>query len=303
MGERKEVPWLQDFVAGSISGATSVVVGQPFDTVKVRLQTHGNYNGALDCLRCMVSREGWGSLFRGVTSPVLTTSLINAIVFATHGEYIRYATDQGRRPATLWDQFIGGSLGGLFQTSVLTPTDVVKCRMQVDNRYKNSMEVITSTLRTSGIAGFYKGHVATMLREVPSFGLYFVVYDHCKDSLEKLGMNEWFSSFIAGGLSGSLTWGIVYPIDLIKSVVQTASEGTDTRMATVARQTYERHGLGFFFRGFTTACIRAFPVNAVLFPTYELSLRLMQGGVTFKSHHPSAGAVVSHVVEPDARHK
>ena len=33
------------FVAGSVAGASGLIVGHPFDTVKVRLQTTSNYNG------------------------------------------------------------------------------------------------------------------------------------------------------------------------------------------------------------------------------------------------------------------
>eukprot|EP00968_Pinguiococcus_pyrenoidosus_P007662 scaffold517_cov255-Pinguiococcus_pyrenoidosus.AAC.36 len=90
----------------------SVVVGQPFDTVKVRLQTDckGLYNGAVECAMKLVGTEGWPSLFRGVLSPVLTTSLVNAIVFSSHAGYVRHVT-QGKRQATASEQFLGGSLG------------------------------------------------------------------------------------------------------------------------------------------------------------------------------------------------
>ena len=51
---------LRAFAAGGVGGVFAVVVGHPFDLVKVRLQTaeSGVYNGAIDVVRKTVAREG-----------------------------------------------------------------------------------------------------------------------------------------------------------------------------------------------------------------------------------------------------
>lgn len=54
---------LQSFralIAGGVGGICAVVVGHPFDLVKVRLQTAetGVYSGAMDVVRKTVAREG-----------------------------------------------------------------------------------------------------------------------------------------------------------------------------------------------------------------------------------------------------
>ena len=51
---------LRSFVAGGVGGVCAVVVGHPFDLLKVRLQTaeKGVYTGAIDALRKTVAREG-----------------------------------------------------------------------------------------------------------------------------------------------------------------------------------------------------------------------------------------------------
>nr|XP_019593507.1 PREDICTED: solute carrier family 25 member 45 isoform X4 [Rhinolophus sinicus] len=41
---------VEEFVAGWISGALGLVLGHPFDTVKVRLQTQNTYRGIVDCM-------------------------------------------------------------------------------------------------------------------------------------------------------------------------------------------------------------------------------------------------------------
>lgn len=51
---------LRDFAAGGAGGVCAVVVGHPFDLVKVRMQTaeSGVYSGAMDVVRKTVAKEG-----------------------------------------------------------------------------------------------------------------------------------------------------------------------------------------------------------------------------------------------------
>jgi hypothetical protein len=79
------VPWSHAFAAGCVSGMAAVVVGQPFDTVKVRMQT-SSFPNPRTCVKALISSEGPAALFRGLSSPLLTASLINAIVFSTYNE-------------------------------------------------------------------------------------------------------------------------------------------------------------------------------------------------------------------------
>jgi len=51
---------LRSFAAGGVGGVCAVITGHPFDLVKVRLQTTEKavYNGAIDCVRKTIAREG-----------------------------------------------------------------------------------------------------------------------------------------------------------------------------------------------------------------------------------------------------
>jgi solute carrier family 25 carnitine/acylcarnitine transporter 20/29 len=57
---KKSLQSLRDLVAGGVGGICAVVVGHPFDLVKVRLQTAetGVYKGAMDVVRKTIAREG-----------------------------------------------------------------------------------------------------------------------------------------------------------------------------------------------------------------------------------------------------
>ena len=98
----------RDLIAGTAGGVCGIVVGQPFDTIKVRLQTQGvtgsksvpskhstgysvrrPYSGVMDCAKSMLRREGPASFFKGLMAPVCANAPINAIVFVVHGGVTR----------------------------------------------------------------------------------------------------------------------------------------------------------------------------------------------------------------------
>lgn len=61
------------FAAGSASGITKCLVGHPFDTIKVRLQTAttARFAGPLDCFTQTMRNEGFKGFYKGVTPPLV----------------------------------------------------------------------------------------------------------------------------------------------------------------------------------------------------------------------------------------
>lgn len=65
---------LRSLAAGGFGGVCAVVVGHPFDLVKVRLQTaeKGVYSSAVDVVRKSVARDGLRrGLYAGVSAPLV----------------------------------------------------------------------------------------------------------------------------------------------------------------------------------------------------------------------------------------
>ena len=65
---------IRSFVAGGFGGVCAVVVGHPFDLVKVRLQTaeKGVYSSAIDVVRKSVAKDGLRrGLYAGVSAPLV----------------------------------------------------------------------------------------------------------------------------------------------------------------------------------------------------------------------------------------
>lgn len=144
------------------------------------------------------------------------------------------------------------------------------------------------------ILGLYRGWCVTAWREIPAFGGYFALYDIFKDALSsffasRAGITEsemaaqnhssvWASSALAGGTTGALTWAVIYPFDIIKTRIQTSPLDTPLakrKLLAVGRNIVEKEGASALFRGLNITIIRAFPVNAIVFPVYEFCLMKM----------------------------
>ena len=62
---------VKSFLAGGAAGVSAVLVGHPFDTLKVRLQTSNEYKGLFDCFQKTIAKDGVRGLYRGMVSPLL----------------------------------------------------------------------------------------------------------------------------------------------------------------------------------------------------------------------------------------
>jgi solute carrier family 25 carnitine/acylcarnitine transporter 20/29 len=71
---KKSLAGLRSLAAGGFGGICAVIVGHPFDLVKVRLQTaeKGVYSSALDVVRKGVAKDGLArGLYAGVSAPLV----------------------------------------------------------------------------------------------------------------------------------------------------------------------------------------------------------------------------------------
>ena len=71
---KKSLAGLRSLAAGGFGGICAVIVGHPFDLVKVRLQTaeRGVYSSALDVVRKSMARDGLRrGLYAGVSAPLV----------------------------------------------------------------------------------------------------------------------------------------------------------------------------------------------------------------------------------------
>lgn len=91
-----------DLLAGMTGGAASVYVGQPLDTVKVKMQLFPNlYGGMLKCVLDTFRLQGIRGLYAGVVPALVSNCAENAVMFATYGQCQKLIAGSGCTVADL----------------------------------------------------------------------------------------------------------------------------------------------------------------------------------------------------------
>ena len=175
-----------------------------------------------------------------------------------------------------WKVWTAGATAGLTTWLISAPTELIKCQTQLQED-RSSWRVARDVWKDRGIRGLYHGGTITSIRDAVGYGFYFWSYEFGKSSLGYVEEEDGaaLKVFIAGGIAGVVTWTSIYPLDVIKTKIQspgiTHVAGEQTSLVnhsergawSIVKTSYRQEGLGIFFRGLGVCNVRAFIVNAV----------------------------------------
>jgi len=159
---------------------------------------------------------------------------------------------------------------------VETPIDLLKIKLQVQvkrrvaERYTSVFDAVRKIVGTYGIRALYQGFAPTILRNTPAFGGYFCAFEGVKRWLTPANETPTLlTSFLAGGAGGFGFWGFIYPIELVKTRIQSDATALGERkykgVIDCFNKTIKGEGVKGLFRGYVPAIVRAVPVNACVF--------------------------------------
>lgn len=283
-----------DFWAGYLSGVAGIIVGNPLDLIKVRLQARSATSVDGNALR------KWTV---GTAAPIFGYGALNALLFVSYNRSEKALKTSLPSRLDALSTWLAGAAGGLATWIVSAPTELIKCRAQVSRDPVSSSAVARQVFQAEGIRGFYRGGTVTAFRDSIGYGFYFWAYDLAvrswpapAEGQEPSIIYETSKVLTCGGLAGVATWASVFPLDVIKTQVQTqgwkapsvshsglaisanATSARSKRSETwkITKDIYQNHGVRGFFSGFTVCCARAFLVNAVQWAVYEWAMREWQ---------------------------
>lgn len=283
-----------------IGGGAGIVVGHPFDTIKVRLQADrcGHFVSPLQSLKKTVRNEGVRGLFKGLSSPLVGNVPIQAMLFGGFGFFMKllnfnqYHSSTAAQP--LWHHFVAGSAIGVLQVPLTCSIELVKIRMQNqqftmrrDNTntsngrrgFSGSWDCARQLYARHGTAGLMQGFRCSLYRDV-WYGVYFWLYEATRRLLiggngEQLDRSlSALETMAAGAISGAVSWFIIYPIDVVKTRIQLQQFTSPAGVWDITRQIWANEGAHVFFKGVGTTVVRAIPVNMITFLGFEIVLKV-----------------------------
>ena len=280
--------WI-DFLAGWCSGAAGVIACQPVDTVLTRLQAGQRLVTAAATTTTLVSSTGMTSLWRGSSAMIGAVPLQNSLLMGGYGLGKRWSTAQDNQEEDkLTAVFVGGCVGGLLQSFIMSPVELLKVHQQVHT--ERSALAVSKTVFQQIVQQkiVWRGLGATILRDGIPHGAWFVAYEVSKHKLEETFPNQkeeevttttnWSIPLTSGACAATVAWGIGYPFDLIKTRIQ-ASNNHEGILKTTQTLIQEANGdvLQGLYRGFGLKLVRSVPASMIGFTTYEIVKEYIEG--------------------------
>eukprot|EP01041_Mallomonas_annulata_P006919 gene6919-14056_t len=271
------------FIAGTAAGIAEIIVGQPLDTVKSRIQaelmkpSNVVHRSEWEIWSDSIRKDGFLQLYRGSSTRIMSAGVGGALLYGVNSSFKKMfhvnAEEDGIASVGF---FVAASASGLVETFIYTPFESIKLHMQIAPRDKiPSLQYSTSSIyRKGGISAFYRGFYATAAREISGNIAYFTTYQLLKNNLSRLkGLHPKDASFeiifFSGGMAGIAFWLVSHPIDTLKSLIQTDNilQPKYNGVIDCIRKVHIEKGILSFYRGFGLSLVRAFPANAVAFST------------------------------------
>ncbi|EST08349.1 Mitochondrial substrate/solute carrier [Kalmanozyma brasiliensis GHG001] len=241
---------IKGFVGGTVSGLTKLLVGHPFDTIKVRMQCSplGTYTGPLDCFLQLARRESVLGLYKGATPPAFGWALTDSVLLGSLHNYRRffarltnpnYGEEDSVKGLPVKYHALAGLMAGWTNSFVTTPVELVKAKLQmqtqrvslhlpgqpaaeiVKKEFSGPVDCIRQIVAQRGVLGLWHALPATLLFR-SSFAAMFGSYEYFQCQLSSWKGTSWELSpgaitFISGGLGAEVFWLTAFPADVIKN--------------------------------------------------------------------------------------
>ncbi|KAL7540139.1 hypothetical protein ACHAXR_009905, partial [Thalassiosira sp. AJA248-18] len=287
--------------AGSVGGAIGVGVSYPFDTLSTKAQVRSgkdksNQNFVQNMGRIW-KNEGVGGFFEGVLVTMIGQAFIKAIQFAVNEITFLWLEKHSTIQSNIIKMAIAGTLAGLLSSFVVSPVELVKIRMQAQNKqssdkkdddasspvYNNELDCSRWIVKNEGWRSlFFHGLGITIIREIPSFAFYFVAYGLLAKSAMADMLGGHAAPLIFGAMAGWAMWIPTYPIDIVKTIeqAQTREKGNNKKKplssSQITAKLYRAGGVRAFFDGLEPKLARAAVKHAVTFWVYEVLMGFLR---------------------------
>lgn len=253
--------WTRDFVAGAGFGFTSVLVGQPLETIKTRCQARSSHGMATEA-RELFAREGVRGLYRGSMPIFLGGTLFRSAQFGVYanaleaiqtvtrptGANVTSSTSRGPMLGVLdLEVAAAGFCGGIGRGLIEGPFDFVKVRRQVDAPWR--------------FAEAYKGTGVTVFRNALLFCAFSTYLDQSKRLLPG---DAALGPFLNGALCANLAWLTIWPLDVVKSQRQSGMFAGQSSWALLVNAAKT----GKLYRGLLPGLLRSSVANGCAMTVY-----------------------------------
>jgi solute carrier family 25 protein 14/30 len=273
------------FFYGGLSCMVAALFTHPVDTIKVRLQLHGELAASTkgNAITTMIQREGISSLWKGLSASLLREGSYSTIRMGLYEPLKQALASPHETKEPLYKKIIAGGLAGMVGSGIANPTDLIKVRFQASSESAKVGLWATAKqiVQQEGFVGLYRGVGPTTQRAMILTATQLPIYDHSKRVLMETGyFQEGYTlHFIASMISGFFCATTTSPVDVVKSryMNQQFQDGkgvmySSTRDCFV--KTIKAEGIAGLYKGWLPNWFRIGPHTVITFLILEQLRRL-----------------------------
>ncbi|CAA7404949.1 unnamed protein product [Spirodela intermedia] len=171
---------------------------------------------------------------------------------------------------------IAGGVAGAASRTATAPLDRLKVLLQVQTAKANIIPAIKDIWKEGRLLGFFRGNGLNVVKVTPESAIKFYTFEMLKGVIVNLrgeDMNDIGASgrLIAGGLAGAVAQTAIYPIDLIKTRLQThpSEAGRAPHLGKLSRDIWLQEGPRAFYRGLIPSLLGIVPYAGIDLAAYE----------------------------------
>eukprot|EP00475_Leptophrys_vorax_P039187 TRINITY_DN7035_c0_g1_i1.p1 TRINITY_DN7035_c0_g1~~TRINITY_DN7035_c0_g1_i1.p1 ORF type:complete len:321 (-),score=84.25 TRINITY_DN7035_c0_g1_i1:43-1005(-) len=286
-----EHPLYQQLILGGVSSALSILITNPIDVVKCRLQLqhtspNAEYKGMIRGGIHMVREEGVSSLYKGLEPALWRSFSYSAVRFGLYenfrdGLFGNLFGEKGAgSSASFTVKVLSGITAGSIAAAVGNPFELIKVRMQAKGTlpFNNTLQGIAHIAKSEGITGLWKGLIPNVGRSAMLTASQMAVYDQAKNSIKlHLKLEEGLSlHFLSAMLAGVVTTTITSPFDVVKTrVMQNPEAYGGGKTLQCFKDLIAQEGAMGVFKGWVPNYTRLGPQTLIIFMVYEQLRKLI----------------------------
>lgn len=279
------------FLAGGLAGVISRTCTAPFDRLKVFLIANNNVvpmtaRQAVKEIYCNESPRGVRSFFKGNGLNAIKVLPDSGMKFGGFELAKRMLTKaEGKSNSddlSTFGTYIAGGIGGMLSQLTVYPIDTVKFRMQCNRSSENGIlvKIVKDMYTQGGLRVFYRGLYVGVFGMFPMAAIDLGSFSMLKAMYKaEFGAPGNLSVLAMGAVSGSIGASTVYPINLVRTRLQT--QGTAAHPATYTgfldcyKKTVAREGYRGLYRGLFPNLMKVAPSVAISYVVYERAKRFL----------------------------
>eukprot|EP00744_Colponema_vietnamica_P004324 GILI01006478.1.p1 GENE.GILI01006478.1~~GILI01006478.1.p1 ORF type:complete len:329 (-),score=60.81 GILI01006478.1:710-1651(-) len=171
---------------------------------------------------------------------------------------------------------VAGGLAGTISRTATSPLERLKILRQAEvssHKYDTLSGAFIRMWREEGFRGFFKGNFTNIVRIAPHSAVQFYSFDLYKRMLGTTSSSTLSGAFLifsAGAMAGMTSSTLVYPLDLVRSVLSVQTTDRYRGIMHCVSEIYKAEGLVGLYRGWGATLMGIAPYVAINMTTFDV---------------------------------